>query len=335
MMHKVLTLRASSIGDALMGKYFLENVHVAFPEAECFMLVGSRGKMIRNLLLGYPWLTVVETHRRAPRSLLAAWRALRGCDIALTQYSERPFSTPSKLFARLVSKRLIGFEDAWWGNRFLYDVLVPWSGEAHSDGMIVEEQKALTAANIPISLSELTFSYIDNPVTLSATLSRRRLDRGKYTVVHLFSGNEGRSVSQKKRIEIVGALRHAISHTIVLTGAEADASQAAEVSRELSHVLNLAGKTSMQEFLNLVGSARSVVSLDTGAAHIAAHLKKPLVVLTRKEARAAWWGKAMYGSRPMVLCNELVDDEAPRGIPYPPSLETIDTRKIADIVAKL
>jgi hypothetical protein len=84
-----------------MGKYFLENVHTANPTAEIFILVGSRGAMIRELFLDYPWLTVLEANRRSPKSLFRAWQALQGVDIALTQVSDKPFSTVSKVFARL------------------------------------------------------------------------------------------------------------------------------------------------------------------------------------------------------------------------------------------
>ena len=329
-MNKVLTLRASSIGDALMGKYFLENVHAAYREAACYMLVGSRGEMIRDLLAGYPWIGVIEASRRHPRSLANAWRALRGSDIALTQYSEKPFSAPSKIFARFASKYLIGFEDSWWGNRFLYNALVPWSGEANSNGMIVEEQRALAEAGVPTNVSELSLSYVSDP----SFLPRSHLSRNEYVVAHLFSGNEGRSISQKKRMEIVRALQKVMPHTIVLTGGESDVARSEEATQRLSQVLSRAGKTSMQELVNLIAYSRGVLSLDTGAAHIAAHLKRPLVVLTRKEAREAWWGSPMYQNRPVVLCNDLADDDALRVTPHPPSLETIDTHIIADTVAR-
>ena len=39
---KVLTFRASSIGDTLIGKYFLENVHAAYPDARCGIVVAGR-----------------------------------------------------------------------------------------------------------------------------------------------------------------------------------------------------------------------------------------------------------------------------------------------------
>ena len=328
---KAFTMRASSIGDALMGKYFLENLHSAHPSANLYMIAGSRGGMIRDLLAGYPWLKVLEANRHSPTSLMRVWKELVGTDLALTQPAENPFSLPSKFFARLVSKKLVGFEDGSRWN-FLYDILVQFDGEEKSDGMILEEQKALRAAGVPIGFRDLTLSYLADP----GVLARCHLAKKEYVLVHLFSGNDGRSISQKKRIEIVRALREALPEIhLVLTGGPEDAARAGEAAAGLPNVVNLAGRTSIQELINLIARARSTLALDTGAAHIAAHLRAPLCVLTRKAARHAWWGEPMYQNRPTVLCNEAADDSAPRFERCPPSLETIDLSTIVDKVAKL
>ncbi len=332
---KALTLRASSIGDCLMGKYFLENVHAATPSARCTLLVGSRAAMINDLLQGYPWLDVIEVNRRHPLELLRSWRRLYGQDITLTQYAERPFSLPSKLFARTVTKRggMVGFIDPFFANKILYDTLLPFAGEKKSEGMIVEEQKALAAAHIPISIKDFSLKY----QTDSAVLARFGLEPKQYVVIHLFAGNEGRSISQEKRQRVVRAVRESLpaGYQVVLTGVSGEAARAEGARADMQGVKNLAGKTTVQELINLIAGARAVLALDSGAAHIAAHLKVPLVVLTRTEAKQGWWSEAMYGGRPTVLTQAGEDDEAPRTTPHPPSLEQIDLSAITATVARL
>jgi len=322
--NKALTLRAASIGDTLMGKYFLENIHAAFPDAQLTLLVGSRWKMISELLIAYPWLNVVEVNRKHPLGLVQAWQHLRGQDLTLTQYAESPFSLPSKLFARLVTRRggFFGFYDRFWGNRFLYDKVVPFEGEEKSEGMIVEEQKTLKAANIPVSISDLRLSYLAD----TEAPKHFGLEPKKYVIAHLFSGNEGRSVSQTKRIALVRSLRESLpqEQLLVLTGVTNEYERALEAARGMNGVVVLAGKTTLQELINLIVGARGVLALDSGAAHIAAHLGVPLVVLTRTVARRGWWSEAMYGGKPTVLSNLAADDLAPRDEIYPPSLEGID-----------
>src|SRR3989338_3419571 len=84
---KALTFRASSIGDCLMGKYLLENIHAQFPNARLGIVVASRGAMIRDLFATYPWLEVIEANRRSPRSLFYLWRNFRNSDLVMTQYA--------------------------------------------------------------------------------------------------------------------------------------------------------------------------------------------------------------------------------------------------------
>lgn len=332
--HKALTFRASSIGDSLMGKYFLENIHAAYPEAHLSLLVGSRSNMIKDLFAAYPWLHIREVNRRNPASVIRAMRELKGEDITLTPHSENYFSLPSKLFGRLVTKRggFIGFDDHFWGNRYLYDTLIPFEGEERSRGMIEEEKRALEAAHIPIGVPELGLQYVED----SNVLSRFGLEQHAYIIAHLFAGTEGRSISQTKRATLVKALRDVLptTYTLVLTGTQAERDRLQNASEGLPGVSVLAGNTTLQELMNLVVSARGTVALDSGTAHIAAHLKTPLVVLTRKAALHGWWSEAMYKGKPLVLTNLEANDQDPsRGL-YPPSLETIEISKVLQEVVR-
>ena len=105
---KALTFRASSIGDCLMGKYLLENIHVQFPSARLGIVVGSRGAMLRDLFAAYPWLEIIEANRRSPSALFSLLKNFYGSDLVITQYAGKPcgrFSFRSKLFARVLAKR--------------------------------------------------------------------------------------------------------------------------------------------------------------------------------------------------------------------------------------
>jgi ADP-heptose:LPS heptosyltransferase len=332
---KALTLRAASIGDTLMGKYFLENIHATWPDAELTLLVGSRVRMIADLFKGYPWLRIVEVNRKNIPALIRSWQQLRGQDITLTQYAENPFSLPSKIFARMVTRRggFAGFEDHFWGNKFVYDRLVPFAGEEGSEGMIIEEQKALKALGVPVAVTGLTLAYVED----RDVHARFGVEPKQYVIAHLFSGNEGRSVSPTKRASIVRALRESLptSHQLLLTGVTGEYGAAVASAQGMNGIQVLAGKTTVQELINLLARASAVVALDSGAAHISAHLGTPLVVLTRTAALKGWWSSAMYNNKPVVLVNHAADDLAPRNTVYPPSLETIENSAIVATVAKL
>ncbi|TSC68603.1 MAG: hypothetical protein G01um101456_563, partial [Parcubacteria group bacterium Gr01-1014_56] len=153
---KAVTLRASSIGDALMGKYLLENIHAQFPDAHCSILVAGKAAMIRDLLLAYPWIEIIEANKSQPLSIITAFRKLFISDATVTQYSGRgQFATASKLFAWAITRkgRLVGFSDAWPLNRFVFDHLIPFSMRR---AMRLHECDALEALGIEVSIKDIT-----------------------------------------------------------------------------------------------------------------------------------------------------------------------------------
>ncbi len=75
--------------------------------------------------------------------------------------------------------------------------------------------------------------------------------------------------------------------SIVLTGSAEDRSETQRLAQSLpsDRIRSIAGQTSVRELAAVVGSLDVLVSVDTGAAHIAAALGTPLAVL---------WGPAIY-----------------------------------------
>lgn len=310
---KCLTFRASSIGDCLMGKYFLENIRAAYPDAKCGILVGGKGGMIRELLVSYPWIEVVEANRRNPISLLRAFWKFRGSDLALTQYAENPFSAPSKIFARLVTKKngLLGFEDGSGLNKFLYDKIVPYAGEKTKKAIFSYEKDALRMAGFSILVPELKFKILED----EKVLKKFGLEKERYLILQLFAGNEGRGIPMEKRKKIAEVLikNFEQKYKIVFTGSKQDRALFQDLG--VKGGIIAAGETTINEFLNLINLSRAVLSLDTGAAHIAAQLTKPLVVLTRLAARYSWWADDQYKYEKLkVLLNDSSGDEIIRNI---------------------
>lgn len=331
---KAFTLRASSIGDALMGKYFLENIHVQFPEAVCGLLVGSKGEMIRELMAGYPWLKVMEANRRSPRSLFYVARDFWGSDITLTQYSENKFSTPSKIFARLITKRggLMGFSDGWRFNNFIYNRLLPYRSEREKRAIFFYEQDALKAAGLGVPIAELSFEFNKS----DAIVRRLKLEPDKYIVVHLFAGNDGRGLSLEKRKEILNLLSGEFGKNIniVCTGSEKELDTIRDLTGNLQGVV-LARNTNIKELINLIYFSRAVLSVDTGAAHIAAHLNKPLLVLTRCESYFSWWSKDQYHKNLKVFCNFDACAKGHLTDNFPSCLNLIDIGLITGVLAEM
>lgn len=287
---KTLTFRASSVGDCLMGKYLLENVHAHYPKAKCGIVVANHGDMIRDLFRAYPWLEVIEANRRSPRALWSLWKNFHGSDIIVTQYAGKKdgrFALTSKLAARLLAKQggLIGFADASKINGLLYDTVVPFSRASPPAAL---ERKALGAAGIPVTREWPTLQCVPGPITDKFNLAPR-----DYIMVHLFAGNKSRGLHPDKKRELLAALHAALPDTrLVISGGKNDREEALRITVGLEAAI-IAGETTLQELMNLIMDSRGVVSIDTGVAHMTAQLGIPLIVLTGCLGRH-WWQEGQY-----------------------------------------
>ncbi len=331
---KALTFRASSIGDCLMGKYLLENIHMQFPEARLGIVVAGRAEMIRDLFAAYPWLEVIEANRYSPRALLALWKDFHGADLVVTQYAGKSggrFSLASKLAARILAKKggLIGFTDASRRNRFLYDQLL----SVRFDWAVVEHDRAaLRAVGIPLALSFPTLKCMED----SKALSKLALEEGKYIVVHLFAGNASRGLHPDKKRELLVALAKKLPDIrFVISGGAHDREEALCAVGNISATV-IAGDATLQEMMNLIAHSRAVVSVDTGMAHIVAQFRKPLVVM-RTCLGANWWLPGQYGDNaPITVCSRdtvCADGHITKN--YPDCINAIDMQEVAEKVSTI
>lgn len=285
-----------------MGKYLLEQIHAEYPNGYFAIVVASRAGMIRDLLTAYPWIHVIEASRRSPSAILQAFQTLWGSDATETQCTGRgQFSTTSKLFARLVTKkgRLVGYQDPWKWNRFLYDTVLPYD---HQKALRLHEQSAVQALGVSISLPEATLKYSSD----AGVHERFSLPKKSYVILHLFAGTGGRGFTRERRIELVREMQQQFGskYTIVLTGGSSDEVYANEVAGGYP-VRVLAGKTTVQELANLIVGSIGVVSIDTGVAHMTAQLGVPLVV-TRSCFAYNWWAPEQYQGPLTVLSADSV-----------------------------
>lgn len=107
-------------------------------------------------------------------------------------------------------------------------------------------------------------------------------------VVHVGAAYGSRSWPADRFAAVVAAL--AEDHQVVLTGSAAERERAAVVARAagLPDPANLAGRTDLGVLAALVADARLVVSVDTGAAHLATAYGTPSVVLFGPAPVSRW-----------------------------------------------
>ncbi len=291
---KALTFRASSIGDALMAKYLLENIRAVYPAARCGLVITARRAMIRDLLAAYPWVEVIEANRRHPLAVLRLMRRYWLSDLVSTPYTAGTVNLFTKIMARFLARRggCIGFIDKSPYSRFFYDRMLPFWGRGTAPRLL--EQKVLEAAGVPVGIKWMKLKYIPQ----TQLLSRLGLEKNNYIILHLFAGSQTRGLNPEHQQSLVDALvREFPGVPLVFTGTAHDHGYIQKLTLPNGTVLPT---TTVQEMAQLIDDSRGVVSVGTGPSHMASILRKPLCVLCVCHG-VPWCGPEQYGDAPIAV----------------------------------
>jgi ADP-heptose:LPS heptosyltransferase len=91
-------------------------------------------------------------------------------------------------------------------------------------------------------------------------------------VININSEATSRRLPLAKAVHLISGIRKAFADELVLIGGKQDAPYVGEVIHQLtdkSKIINMSGKTSLADLVPLMGSARMVLTTDSGPAHIA------------------------------------------------------------------
>ena len=136
-------------------------------------------------------------------------------------------------------------------------------------------------------------------------------------VVHVGAAYGSRSWPVERFGAVVRGLTDA-GHAVVLTGSQAERDRATEVAEraDLDPTANLAGRTGLAELAALVADAALLVSVDTGAAHLATAYATPSVVLFGP-APPSRWGPPPAGPHVVLTDDRLRRGDVFAGVPDP------------------
>ena len=107
-----------------------------------------------------------------------------------------------------------------------------------------------------------------------------RNDLGNYCVFFIGAGNPERKWPVSHYVETAKYLADRYNITAVICGGKPDIEDARLIAGEYSgQIVDYTGKTTLSQMLELLSSAKLLVSVDTGAVHMAATVKCPVVGL--------------------------------------------------------
>ncbi|GAA3335598.1 glycosyltransferase family 9 protein [Curtobacterium citreum] len=302
----LLVLRAIKLGDALVAVPALHALRRAFPGHRITLATTAWLAPVVELL-------PVDVHL-AQHGLDHAIAAPAGVvDVAVNLHGVGPES--SDLVAALGARRVIGHADPLHGNDG-----PPWPDDVHERERWA---RLLTWHGIPADADEVAIARPAEPSVAPGA-----------AVVHVGAFHGARHWPTDRFAAVARGLRER-GHRVVLTGGTDDVERAAAVAQAagLAPDAVLAGVLDLQPFAAVVAAASVVVTVDTGAAHLASAYGVPSVVVFGPAPPEAWGPPA---SGPHVV---LTDASVRRGDVFAedpdPALLAVGVQDVLDAVDSL
>ena len=254
------------LGDLVMSTAFVKAVQVEYPHA-VIDLITKKGI---DLLLDYfpPHVQRFVFDKSANKGISGAWsygrwlRKQKKYDLFFCL----PDSMSSAIMAKATgAKKIVGFK------KELRSALLTHSYTRQKNLHRVEEYINL--------LQQFTKKNIDVP---AVELLQQKKDRKNSVVININSEASSRRLPFSKAVSIINTIRQSISSEIILVGSVKEKEMVDDVYNALINktaVQNVAGKTSLQQLIELLGTSTVVLTTDSGPAHVSNALHTHTVVL--------------------------------------------------------
>jgi ADP-heptose:LPS heptosyltransferase len=312
------------LGDMVMALPFLHVLQQAFPAA-AVSVVAKQG--LHDLLpLFPPTKHRFQFDKRRHKGPLGAWRF--GRELRASGPFDLFFSLPDSFSAALMAwgtgaRKRVGFRNEGRSLLLTHAYEKPTGGHRAETYLSLLER--FTEQALPLQPVRLQHGY----------------RKEGHVVVNINSEAQSRRLTERKAVELLGALRAAVPNTIVLIGAPKEVPFLHGVLKKFPEgaFQNKAGTTTLPQLAALLASAEVVLTTDSGPAHLANALGTHTIVLfgAGNEGETAPYNKE---ARTIIRLNRLSCEPCQKNVctryGEPQCLEQLDTAWIvATAVAQL
>jgi ADP-heptose:LPS heptosyltransferase len=277
---KILVRLPNWLGDMVMAVGFMNSLTDTYPGAE-ISVIAKKG--LETLLPYFPRLKYRFIFSKAEfKGVSGAWRF--GRSIRATERFDLYFSLPDSFSAGLIgfatgARQRVGFKAQ--GRGFLFSKTYTKPAQLHR----VEEYMVLLER------------YSGKKTGNTSVELKNPFPKDEYVIININSEASSRRLTVAKAVELITALHSEVNRTILLIGAPKEVPFVSAVYELLpkDRIENRAGTTGMTDLIRLIGSARYVLTTDSGPAHLANALGTPTLVLfgAGNEANTAPYNKAI------------------------------------------
>lgn len=272
----------AAIGDSILSSCLLPSLRTQYPQAKIIVFASSANAAIYPILSEYDELVVLPVTKP-----LTALHLLNKYSLdVLIDTSQWP--KLSALYSLFIKARLkIGFKTQGQFRHFGYDEVVEHSNSIHE----LENFRRLLK---PLQIPSQENPSLDIKKIASQNLDSIDLERYQpYIVFHPWASGTRSDLRQwptDSWVELATSLVED-GWSILISGSlqnHADAVKIANAIGAENKVGVLAGKLSLSEVAKVLLGASAVISVNTGIAHLADHLKIPTIALNGPTNSARW-----------------------------------------------
>ena len=277
---KICVLRLSALGDCCQALTVIQNIRDKAPNSKISWIIGETEFQLFKDIDGVEFIVVNK--KELFKSYLKMKRSLKGrkFDVLLNMHA----SMSANLISLAINaKRKIGFDkyrakdfQSWFCNEY-----IPEKKNQHvAEGML----EFLNQINISCSRPEW------KPINLipEEDFAKRMINKKKITCLispcsSIKSGDiNDRNWSIENHITLINSIIEKHDIQIIITGGKSETEKTYSDKFDLNlgkKVLNLIGKTSIREMAALIKYSDFLISPDSGPAHIADIMGKPVIGL--------------------------------------------------------
>ncbi len=282
---KILLIKPSSLGDVVMALPALSALRRSFPQAQISWLVRPE---FAPLIEGHPHLDEIilfnrKLHGKAWYCPAAARDLLRLVSRLRQSRFDAVLDLQGLLRTGLLSwlsgcKQRFGPHWREMAHLFYTTSIPPRREWIHVVDYYRKLVETMGGTNFGAE-----FVLPEKPTAVAAArelLARRSIDSQRYAIVIPGSAQVSKCWPAERFAALVDRLASEHGLAVAATGGKSESAMIEGIRRLATHPpVNLAGRTSLPELVEVLRGAKLVISNDTGPGHIAAALGRPLVMM--------------------------------------------------------
>ncbi|SDR95051.1 ADP-heptose:LPS heptosyltransferase [Mucilaginibacter mallensis] len=278
---RLLILKTDAIGDYILFRNFIEIVKLS-DEYKNYEIDLLGNPLWRDIVLSYdaPFVTelmftrIYDLYEAPLKTFKLGWQLFKRNYAVVLQPSSNRLLITDGLAALTAAKQIIGYEGNTESIQQRY--------KTKSDKFYTQRLLLPAAVYFEFDRSKFFFeAVLKQKLDINGPLIKTKQTERKGIIIFPGAGIIKRGWEPEKFLELIKLIKQQTNQPVYIAGGPAEAAVAEYLTNALpqGEVINLTGKTTLPQLVELIGSAALVVSNETSAIHIAAAAQTPAICI--------------------------------------------------------